>query len=98
MTFFDTLVTDYVCSCAGCPMQYEGTLVDGRWFYFRYRYGRASLGIGRTLDDAVSDTREVGTLYGGDWQGVLDEGEFRDLFEELAQEHHAIGLGRTPGH
>ena len=30
-------------TCFACPEQYEGQLTTGEYFYFRYRYGIASL-------------------------------------------------------
>jgi hypothetical protein len=61
---------------------WEGQLLDGRVFYFRYRWGFASLGVGSTLDDAVSDNR-VGRQFGDRLDGWLDEDEFEVIFKEL---------------
>ena len=43
------------CTGFACPEQHEGTLIDGRVFYYRLRFSRATLGVGATLDDAVQD-------------------------------------------
>jgi hypothetical protein len=43
-------------TCQACPWQAEGQLDDGRVFYMRHRFCRASLGFGDTLDDAVDDS------------------------------------------
>jgi hypothetical protein len=50
------LIAESDHTCWGCPDQYEGTLTDGRWFYLRYRWGVAQLGVGVDLDDAVRDS------------------------------------------
>lgn len=82
---FGRLVVTYRCTCAACPTQYEGTLRDGRRFYFRYRGGRAALGVGATVDEAAGDPREVGVDHGDSLDGNLDEDEFRVLFVRLAE-------------
>lgn len=51
------------------PEQHEGVLHDGRQFYFRYRQGWATLGLGDTIDDAVGDPVEVGIGVGHRYQG-----------------------------
>jgi len=43
-------------TCHAVPWQAEGRLWDGPWFYFRIRSGRASLGFGATVQDAVADS------------------------------------------
>lgn len=83
MTFPD-LVDSYRMTCSACPTQYEGTLRDGRRFYFRYRSGRAQLGYGRTDDEAVADSLGRDGLIIGDYlDGCMDEPEFRRVFVEL---------------
>jgi len=48
------------------PDQHEGTLVDGRWFYLRLRWGVAVLGLGDTLDAAVEDSTGGQSVFVGD--------------------------------
>lgn len=55
MSLSHPLIASYRMTCSACPEQYQGTLVDGRVFYYRYRCGIASLGIGADLDAAVRD-------------------------------------------
>ena len=43
-------------TCEVAPEQYEGRLTDGRHFYFRFRFGRAQLGLGATVEAAVAST------------------------------------------
>lgn len=46
-----------------CPVQYEGRICD-QWFYFRARHDHWSIGIGNSLDEAVSgDVWEHGQGY-----------------------------------
>lgn len=77
----DILTLDW--TCMGCPMQAEGTLTDGRWFYFRYRWGRATFGIGDLIDAAIGDPKTVGLDYGDELQGVLGASESEELLQRL---------------
>jgi hypothetical protein len=65
-------------TCLACPEQYQGTLVDGRTFYFRYRHGWATLGLGHDLDSAVLDPEGVGREVGDDLDGQFASPEIRD--------------------
>lgn len=65
-------------TCEACPEQYEGVLSDGTWFYFRYRFGRASLGIGGSIEEAISDFNTVTLLWGDSLQGMFDSIQDRD--------------------
>lgn len=65
-------------TCVARPAQWEGRLDDGRYVYARYRYGNLQIGVGSTLEDAVSDdntfNRQLshssdGTLT---YQGLID--------------------------
>lgn len=72
-------------TCGGCPEQYEGRLIDGRFFYFRYRHGRAELGIGATLEDAVRSSAYQQVLIVNDrLSGMFDSEDSRDeVFKQL---------------
>lgn len=81
---FAGMVADHRRTCSACPTQYEGTLVDGRTFYFRFRFARATLGVGATIDQAVCDPAETCIGYGDHpMDGSIDEAEFQRLFVEL---------------
>jgi hypothetical protein len=76
-------------TCFACPEQYEGQLVDGRRFYFRYRNGWASLAVG---GDDVSGRQDVGMAVGDGLQGIFDSPEQRDqVFAELLERANATG-------
>lgn len=46
-----TLSEDVTVTCRAAPVQIEGRLTDGRWFYFRSRHQRASLGAAPRPED-----------------------------------------------
>lgn len=54
----DPRVTTWTKTCSWAPEQYEGRLATGEVFYFRLKYGYASLGIGADLDAAIDDSHE----------------------------------------
>lgn len=77
------LVASSVQTCYGCPDQYEGKLIDGRWFYFRYRHGWASLAVSDDYNEVVGRS-DVGVAVGDGLQGVFEDAEQRDrIFAEL---------------
>lgn len=83
---FDDYVTDYRETCEACLTQYEGTLKDGRRFYFRYRFAKASLGFGETDDEAVHDSfRWVLRHSDEPYDGYVSEDEFKELFVQLVR-------------
>lgn len=63
------------CTCPSMPTQYEGTLTDGRVFYFRYRTWEVQFGIGQTLDDAVQETIDHPGFrdFGGPGEGWVQD-------------------------
>lgn len=65
-------------TCCACPVQYSGRFVDGRFFYFRYRFGRASLAAGRNRD-GVEGRQDVVVAHGDAMQGCFDSEHERDL-------------------
>lgn len=75
----------------GRPEQWEGRLVTGEYFHFRYRFGRATLGISaESPDAAIMDTSEASLAFGDFWEGEFLSDEVRTsvfrllLFEKLA--------------
>lgn len=71
-------------TCWICPEQYEGTLTDGRFFYYRMRRGTARLGVGSTIDEAVENCWDYSEGHGDPLQGFFDPPEARDeIFESL---------------
>ena len=41
-------------TCDACPAQWEAELEDGKFAYFRYRWGTFRFGIGNDISKAVS--------------------------------------------
>jgi hypothetical protein len=75
---FDNLIFDR--AGGACPVQAEGTY-KGEPFYFRYRWGEASLGLGG--EPVMKPEYETSFQYGGGVDGSLTLGEFIDLFNKL---------------
>jgi hypothetical protein len=65
----DLTVVSQVTTCEAAPVQIEGTLSDGRRFYFRSRHRRISLGASTTRDGAVAKDLIVLTMAGFDDDG-----------------------------
>jgi len=83
-------IKDCEQTCLASPEQYEGLLRDGRTFYFRYRSGRAQLGVGANLYEAVGATfcptppSGAETYVGDRLQGVFNSAAQRDrVFADL---------------
>lgn len=85
-------------TCASNPEQYEGTLTDGRFFYFRYRWGGAALGVGATLDEAANNAIRGRIDVGTEMAGQFDSPAQRDrVFNEmLGRIISADTVTRTP--
>lgn len=86
MTSHDDVVSEQQTSVA-CPTQWQGQLVDGRHFYFRYRSGIAHLGFGSTEEEAVDDTIDgvgaFGVSAGDDLDGYMTDDEYAAAFDLL---------------
>lgn len=77
-------------SCVACPEQVDGRLSDGRTFYFRYRFGRATLGLGDDRHGAVRDPERALVHHGDPLQGAFDSEAERDtVFAELVEKRLA---------
>lgn len=86
MSINHPLVATTTQTCFACPEQYEGRLVDSRWFYFRYRHGWASLAVGHDYD-AVMGGEDCSVNVGDSLQGEFDSPEQRDqVFAQLLAE------------
>lgn len=88
----DTRVDTAWWTSSRCPDQYEGRLHDGRWFYFRYRWGLAYVGIGATLGDAIGDEHDqqaYGGYLDGEWPDTATRNRAftRLLTAALARRH-----------
>jgi hypothetical protein len=78
-------------TCPACPSSWEGTLLDGRAIYIRYRWGFLRATAGKTMNEAV----QVGTAamlahikLARWWEnGLLDDNPERtsELFEQIVR-------------
>lgn len=87
---YDEIVESATMTCSACPTQYEGKLKDGRFFYFRYRFGCAQFGVdGASIDAAVEAAFGGRTGWsasaelGNGLDGVLDYGEYQAALVRL---------------
>lgn len=78
----DLEVKTYDVTCEGAPVQVQGSLTDGRRYYFRARHRAIELGVGATDEDAVG-----ATVFGGDVVTLRLEG-----FED---DHHPLSCMET---
>lgn len=77
-------IINIYCSCGACPTQYEGTLEDGRMFYFRYRHGFASLNESIEPTDNIYDAvigEELFCMQCTDdqYDGIMEENDVIEL-------------------
>jgi hypothetical protein len=82
-------VVDYQITCGACPFQVEGTLEDGRHFYFRYRSSQVRIGLGVTREDAIKAAMyspafaDRSDVEGHNLGGVMDDTEFAAYMGEF---------------
>lgn len=87
---FEDVRSERRLTCIACPTQYEGRLPDGRVYYFRYRSGKAWLGLGETIEHAVDDSFSGPVLVLGDrLDGSMEEEEFEAAAAELMKRRQA---------
>lgn len=59
-------------TCVACPSQWEGSTIDGRSVYIRFRHGHLTAGVGPTVDDACRAFVNLASLRVGDeYDGVM---------------------------
>lgn len=80
-TAYDALVESDEQTCPSVPTQWEGKLRDGRTFYFRYRWGHASLRASAT--DSPFDALPVSVKLGDDFDGTMNDETYRKVFVAL---------------
>lgn len=82
----DVDVPGVIFTSAGgaCPVQAEGTYKEFN-FYFRFRWGTASLSISK--DDAVMNSEHKATaIISDDMDGFMTKDEFLECFVRLLNE------------
>lgn len=73
------VVTRFRRTCSISPSQWEGYLSDGRGIYVRYRYGRGTVEIGKTIHDAVMGQLIFEWGDGSTMNGVCTDEELREV-------------------
>lgn len=76
-------VTSITKTCEGCPAQWDGITDDNRKAYFRYRWGRLTVELGKK-DDMEEFAAVFGELVfeqfsGDDLDGVMDYKTLKEL-------------------
>jgi hypothetical protein len=83
-----------VVTCPAVPVQVEGELADGRWYFFRYRHGVAGLGIGATEEEACCREGRTNRVMGADLDGWMDATQVATallcLLTDRAHEDHGL--------
>lgn len=86
----DPRIDNYKQTCYGCPEQYEGQLLTGEFFYFRYRNGCASLYLSWYAVPYGPESADAyeGMSVGDNLQGIFEDdkqrnGTFKKLLDEL---------------
>lgn len=86
----DPRIDNYTQTGYGCPEQYEGELLTGEFFYFRYRNGYASLYLSwyEIPHGPIEADVHTGIGVGDSLQGIFDDdeqrnGTFKLLLDEL---------------
>ena len=90
-------------TCSAVPVQIEGRLTDGRYFYFRARGRGASLGFGDSPDDAVGGPGPTVSFdgigsYAVGWMGVeLGQALLEFLVGAVVREEEIAAAPATEG-
>lgn len=66
-------------TCQGCPSQWEGTTVDNRNIYIRYRWGHLSICL-RPSGEEILDLS-----YGDNWDGIMTYNALKELTEGILE-------------
>lgn len=65
------IVSELAQTLEARPSQWEGLLDDGRHIYVRFRYGNLQVGVGLTLEDAVTDDNTFNQQISHPFDGIL---------------------------
>lgn len=89
----DKRILTYRLTCSACPTQYDFFLEDGRYIYFRYRWGTWEMRLFPSFDYAEQCSPEVwlGTLtltmsIGEPLDGFLEEDEVLSIVDHNLDE------------
>ncbi len=91
------MIVEMKCTCGACPVQYEGKLTNGRYFYFRARWGEWSFAVADSHDAAVTQAMlidpaefqrhgETGEMFSASWMELVEaERIIHECVAEYAQ-------------
>ena len=80
------VVTTLVRTCLRSPSQWEGQTSDGRFVYVRYRWGSLEIGIGQSLEDAISNSGEFFNQQMGErYDGSMEIEQLRHATLEIIE-------------
>jgi len=68
------MIKELKMTCHASPSQWEIKLTSGLFCYVRYRWGYLSVGIGKTIEDAVRGAMNSDAIWrhpSGGWSGVM---------------------------
>lgn len=82
------MIVEMRCTCGACPVQYQGTLENGKHFYFRARWGEWSFAVGDSFDEAVTQSMLIAPTEFQ--QRGETGGEFDASWMELAEAERII--------
>jgi hypothetical protein len=68
-------------TCEACPSQWEGELVDGRFFYARYRWGYLSVRVSDSKENIYNGKEIVGESIGNGLDGLMTTSEMISAVE-----------------
>jgi hypothetical protein len=72
------------CTCLVSPSQWEAELDNGEYLYVRYRWGGLSYGIGKDIDEAVTNSIGSSIKLGDDeYDGIMSEEQMLLVMEQL---------------
>lgn len=79
-------------TCIACPTQWEGHLIDGRYVYLRYRFGRVTIDVANSEEECTYGSGTT-VAYSADYRdergkldGVMEDEEVRELLEKVFEE------------
>lgn len=89
-------ITKLAKTCNAVPSQWEGVTDDGRIVYIRYRGGYGSIGIGATINEAITHTKQPLFYWYGD--DALDGYISFETLKELLPPSVVMAEGITGGY
>jgi len=91
------IVTTLVRTSLQSPSQWEGETSDGRFVYVRYRWGCLEIGIGQSLEDALSNSGKFFEQHLGErYDGSMEIEQLRQATLEIIEWPESYEYRPTP--